>query len=262
MPRNTIVLRSAATAALAFALFCGLLYPSAEPGRGVATVPTNVSSLAFISAASAASTLSSPTAADVAVALHRTGLQPEALAASGASATDVSALVAAFKTALSGSTLGQADAQLATARKQHDSLRRKVESGVATSEEAASFPGAAEQLTLASAQQATELDELFDAATTVLASAQRNVLAMIRENRAAWDQEWPYLAAPLDQQQRVALRDALANERISAEAGESPDPDAQALLQGVRAMPQVAAAMASFDANLAEVRQAWEASIL
>ena len=77
----------------------------------------------------------------------------------------------------------------------------------------------------------------------------------------AWTQPTPYLTVERTQEQWVALRDALANERISAEAGEAADDGAVALLEQVRSDPSVSAALANIDANLALITATWESEI-
>jgi hypothetical protein len=204
-----------------------------------------------------------PPPAEVDVALRRAGFQPEALASAGLSGSETATLVASLEDELTEApdAIAQSDAALAAARIGHDALKRKIESGQASQEEVASFPAAVQALGQATAQRDLLLEGLFDAATASLAPSKKATLSTMRQARKLWDQDWPYLTIAMGEPERVQLRDALANERIAAAAGEPPDPDAQALLQQVRAIPEVAAAIASLQANLEAVNAAWTAAL-
>ncbi len=60
-----------------------------------------------------------------------------------------------------------------------------------------------------------------------------------------------------EQTEWVAVRDALANEKIAAKLGDTPDQAAQSALSTWRANGSVSAARVSLDTNLASVTTAW-----
>ncbi len=197
--------------------------------------------------------------ADLATALIRSGLDPQALAGAGLSAPAVSAALDNAQQYLVDhqAALELADAARAQARIQCEALRRIIQSGTATDEEVVAYPAAQANLAQAEAQLSGLVNEIFDAATAGFTPAQRATLTAIRANRA-WDLPVEFLVQDRAEAQWVQLRDALADERISQALDEPPDPDAQAWLATCRGNPLVAAARAGFDANLASVTAAWD----
>lgn len=91
-------------------------------------------------------------------------------------------------------------------------------------------------------------------------ASQQATLSTIRANRH-WGQPLEFLTITLTEPQRVELRECLANERISAENGEEPDQDAQAILAAYRANPAVSLADANLQANLSAVSNAWNQAV-
>jgi hypothetical protein len=61
----------------------------------------------------------------------------------------------------------------------------------------------------------------------------------------------------MTQAHRVALREALANERISLKHGEAVDQEAAALLSTIRAQPTVGGAIARLTSSLAVIENAY-----
>ncbi len=206
----------------------------------------------------AAAMFPAPTASDLAIGLIRAGLDPEALAAAALSSQQVNAAMTRVSQYLVDhqAELELADAARAQARIQCDGLRRVIQSGTATQEQVDAFPAAQASLAQAESQLNGLVNGVFDAATGGLPQAQRTTLATIRANRA-WDLPVEFLVADGPEAQWVQLRDALANERISQDLDESPDPEAQAWLAQCRGNPLVASAEANLDANLASVTAAW-----
>lgn len=198
---------------------------------------------------------------DFATTLHRVGLDPRSLAAGGVSSNSVSAVVADVESATQGnpSGLSGADAAFAEARVAHDSLERKIRSGKASQEEVAAYPSAKSALEAATAAQQSELDALFTAGSGSLGESQRAALAQLRANRA-WGLPAEFLVVERTQQQWVALRDALANERFCAEYNETPDANAAALLATTRSNAAVATAITGLSTNLASITSAWNAA--
>src|SRR5262245_54583721 len=123
MRRALIIVRIAAVCALGSAagsifLFSAATTPSAAPQ----VVP--------------------PAPAETDVALRRAGIFPECLAASGATGIETSVVVEAMQAAMTEApgALAQADSAMASARLQHDALKRTIEAGLASPEQVASFP--------------------------------------------------------------------------------------------------------------------------
>jgi len=192
------------------------------------------------------------------VKLIRSGLDAAALAAAGVPSQGIHAVLQAAAdhmnaspTAISGS-----DASFASAQVEADSLRRKVQSGLATAEEVSTCQSAIAALASATSTRQSALDATFNAATAGLSSEVRARLSMIRSNRS-WGLSLELLVVERTEAQWVALRDALANERITAELGEQPDSAATSLLTAARAHASVAAAKSALDSNTTSVTSAW-----
>jgi hypothetical protein len=203
-----------------------------------------------------------PTPAQLATALVRAGLDPEALAAVGVSPSVINTVVgdvAEHMTDNPGS-LELADTAYAAARQERDQLKRVIQSGRATQDQVDAYPSAQGQFALARAQRQSALDDIFAASTATLSQSQRNMLASIRGN-ADWDLPLEFLVLDRSEADWVQLRDCLANERVSAQLGEAPDANAQAALTQLRSQPLVAAADANLDANLAVVQLAWHQAV-
>jgi hypothetical protein len=199
--------------------------------------------------------------AEVRAALLRAGLGADALAAAGLSAQEANALVDAFSSAmaLQPGALEQADSDYAAARVAKDQLQRKVRSGLASSEEVDAL--AKTKISLASAEATRQhvLDGWFKQATAKLAEAKVARLIQIQAN-ADWKLPVAFMIRARDQAEWVAIRKALANERICAEYDQDPNPQMQSALATWRAEAPVAAAKSAYDANLAGVQVAWDAA--
>jgi hypothetical protein len=207
--------------------------------------------------------LSPPTAGEVAVALHRLSLDAPALAASGLTAQDASTLIQNTwnEMAATPETLRLAHEMYAAARAEVEQLEEIVRAGVATSEQVNQLPVA--QASLVEAQEGLQsvLDGLFATATSNLTAQQVSVLSTIRSNRL-WDQPIEYLTVNGVEPERVDLREALANERISIEQGVEPDPANQLLLAQWRSLPAVASAQANLQTNLDLIEGVWDQAVI
>lgn len=199
---------------------------------------------------------------DVAVTLHRLGLDPEALAAAGLSPSAASQVVSTIEAELllNPNALPAADAAFAETRTNCDALERLIRSGRGTDGDVQTYQAAAQDLNADTGQREMVLGELFALAVTDLTPTQAATLATIRENRH-WKRSMEYLVVNRTEPEWVALRDALANERISAEFGTDADPEAQTLLQQARGHAGVIAASANLELNLEAVRAAWEGAL-
>lgn len=196
------------------------------------------------------------------LALIRAGLEPNALCAAGVSAQAVTTLVNNAETHLSQNpgALGSADSAVAEARVNFDSLEHLIQSGQASPEQVGQFGSSSSALANALAQRQTALNNIFGAATTSLSEDQKSILNTIRSN-SGWEMPVEFRTINRAEIQWVSLREALANERISAASGEDPDPDSQTLLAQLGAEPTVAAAIANLQTNLMNVTTAWNSAI-
>ncbi len=197
------------------------------------------------------------------VGLRRVGINPDSLAAAGVSS-------AAFGTLLqltdewfgSNSTmLSEADAAYGEARKTRDTLQRVVRSGLATSEQVTELSAAKADFESADASRAAVLDSLFSAAIAELSNPQVTALTQIRANEQWRKLPVHYLVEEREQASWVALRNALANQRIAPEFGDEPDPASQAFLSQVESSGPVTQASANLGTYLASIDASWNASL-
>jgi hypothetical protein len=209
-------------------------------------------------AAKPARTAVFPVPNDFKVKLIRAGLEPKALCAAVVSSGVILPVLQAAADNMNGAptSLDSADASYATSRNSADALARKIQSGKASQEEIASDPAAQSALTSAESAQQSVLDGFFSAAIANLPNAQRVALANIRANKG-WELPAEYLVVNRTEVEWVALRDALANERIAAELPDTLSQTCQALLATVRADPAVAAARSNMQSGLTLLTNAW-----
>lgn len=214
------------------------------------------------SRARASMLLLAPTADELAAAMLRIGLGPAQLTAAGGSPSTVATVVgdSLDEMIANPAAIELADAAFAESKQQCDLLKRVIQSGQATPEQIDAYAVAMTQLSLAEAQRQSVLNGLVSSATESLNESQQSTLAAIRGN-GNWDLPIEFLTVDRTEPQWVQLREALANERISAKLGQEPDPEAQSLLQQLRSDPSVATAKANLDANLTVVTVAWEQAI-
>jgi len=152
--------------------------------------------------------------------------------------------------------LDAADSAYASGRVAADALAAKIQSGKASQEEIASYPAAKTALESAEAARLSVLDGYFTAATSSLTSNQRAALVTIRANKA-WSFPEEYLVVNRSEADWIALRDALANERIAVDLPDTLSQTCQALLAAVRADPAVSFASTSVETSLTQVTSAW-----
>lgn len=199
-----------------------------------------------------------PTRDALRAALLRVGLGPEPLAAAGLTTGQVRAVVAGARSHLTdhGGALDAADSAYTSAKGTHDTLRRLVVAGKASQNDLASFNSNKSTLATAASRRSAALDALFTAATDDLTQAQVATISAIAAND--WSIPIRYRTASRTQADRVALRDALANDRISTKLGEDPDSASQQLLLAANATHAVATATANLNARLAANTATWE----
>jgi hypothetical protein len=192
----------------------------------------------------------------VASTLVRCGLAAEILAAAGVDAVGAAGVRAAIVARLEshGSSLATATETLVAARAAHESLRRAIE-GAPTQSESAQVAQAAAALSSAEAALAVVVGSFVENAESAISSEKRALLAVIRGNLGRGIPE-PYLVQAWSDEDIVALRDALAAERIAIKQEESVPSEVAGYLAGVRGSAAIAAAIANTDANLAAVKLA------
>jgi hypothetical protein len=201
-----------------------------------------------------------PSPAQTAVMLHTAGLAPEPLAAAGMNASQTTAalqriyeqlpqLAAQFNTAY--------DAYSA-ARIEHDRLERLIRSGKGTEQDVAALATARTQLRAAAAQRDTATQAFIQ--TADLGPDVNTRLAALSDRRGD-GLPTPYRAAELGEADWLALRNALASADIHTRLGEDVPQPARAVILANDAIPAVANARASLQANGAAVQAAWTATV-
>lgn len=199
-----------------------------------------------------------PLPSDFKEKLLRAGLHPRALCAAGLTSGIILPSLQAAADAMNSapSAMDNADLSYASSRVAADALARKIQAGKASQEEIASYPALRTALESAVAARQTVLDGYFSAATANLTANQRAALTNIRANKG-WELPAEYLVANRAEAEWVALRDALANERIAPGVPGSLNASAQTLLATVRADPAVSAARSSIESSLTNVTTSW-----
>lgn len=203
-----------------------------------------------------------PTTSELEVALLRSGLGPEMLAAAGLSSTNASTVVSNLLAHMNNNpgVLDSADASYASSKLSTDQLKRTIQSGLATTQDLTAYTAANANLVSATTTRDGVIDAFFTAATDNLNQGQINKLNTIVAN-AHWDKPTEFLAANRNESQWVELRDALAHERIAAANAEAVNPNVQTILDGYRNHASVTAARANIDSNLATITAAWNQAI-
>lgn len=237
----------------------GLAVTSAAILAGVAAM--NLSRHHAANAAPLAARL--PSEADARHLLTTIGLDAEALAASGATATQAAAVVGAVREHLDEhwADLEAAQSAMAAAKRTYDDLERRVRQGVASSEERTSFAAAQSDLAAAEAQYQAALDAAFSAGTqSVLSQSQRTLLRTIGGNRS-WELPVQYLASSRSEQDWIELRDAVDHCKAAQRFGEEVAAEAAQILLAADSASETVTALANLQAHRAAVASAWEAAV-
>ncbi len=210
----------------------------------------------YVAQANTVPTVEAPTAAAVASTLVRCGLSAESLAAAGVDAAGATSVRAAMATKLEndGPTLSAATESLASARTALESLRKSI-TGEPSQAESAQIAQASENVAAAESTLASAVASFVEAAQSPLSAEKRATLAIVRSN-ASRALPAPYLVQTLSDEDAVALRDALAAERIALKQEAEVPAEAASHLATVRAIPAVAAALANTESNLAAIKSA------
>jgi len=194
--------------------------------------------------------------------LARIGINPTNLTAAGFTVNQAQTVAAAGAASVRSriEAIRVADNLLATAQGEYARLRNLIQSGRATEQDRTAYAAARIAAAQARSAQASVLDSLFQAATTDLPAEPVTELQVLRTN-SKWNMDAPYLSVARTEAEWVALRDALADNRISSGLGATPDPRGQALLTNVNADPMVSAARTNIQNNLDGVTAAWNQAI-
>lgn len=200
---------------------------------------------------------------DVEVELIRAGLDPESMTAAGVTSGQVAEIIADAEEYLTTNldAMRRAEADHAVYEGQAERLRRLRRGGQASQQDltdlaAAEANAAGELATLQSLR-----DGFFAAATDSLGDQDVVTrLETIAANRR-WTAPVQYKCVGRSEAQWVALRDALANDRISGDLGEEPDQALQQLITACDAEQTTAAAAARLESNLAGVLAGFENAI-
>lgn len=195
------------------------------------------------------------------ILLHRAGLSPDALAAAGVEPADagraVSAAVAHIRSAIAD--LRTADDAAAAATAQVDTLRALAQRGLASQQDLQDLAQARAAHSAALATQAARLAAVAAAAGEHLTQQQLDTLAALA---AAPLRAEPALGAVMrTDADWLAIRTALANERIAAAAGETPHEACQDLLEAVRGDNAVTHAAHNLHHNLGGVQSHWAQAV-
>ena len=199
----------------------------------------------------------------LAATLIRASLDAEALAAAGLTTAEATAVVENVIDYLGGQTptaLNSADSDYVSAKVEVDSLRRKVRSGLASSEEVTDLATAKSELSTAEAARESALASLFTEGTADLSAGKVAILETIRDNRE-WRLPVQYLVVERTQQEWVNLGNALTNEKIAAKEEEAMHGGCASMLSTCNADSDVATAKVAVDTSHAAVQTAWNAAL-
>lgn len=203
--------------------------------------------------------LEDPEPEAIAALLQRAGITPETLAAVGASDEAVTQLVTLAVNHLDAeafSAITQADEAVKAAKESESSLARRVRGGHGSGDDVNALRAAEQSLVSAKGDRADLLDAFGLASRAGLSQGQTATIARIRAN-SGWDVPTQYRVVARTEPEWVALRDALANVRVSDRLGEESDAECEALIRQCNADPAVAAAKSRLDTRLGQVSTAF-----
>ena len=198
-------------------------------------------------------------AAERARYLHLAGLTPECLCAAGLSTSDVTSAITDAVGVIETNAAGlvTAETALLNTERELDELTRLIRSGTASTEQKATLT------TVTAAAQAAEsdwqdlLDGIHDAVCADVTTDEADRIATILGNDR-WSLPIEYKRANRTEAEWVALRNALAAERIAAADGEDLDSPFETLLLNARAEAGTAQAMSWMGSNLEAVKAAYD----
>jgi len=198
------------------------------------------------------------------VELIRAKLDPESLCVAGVTAAETTTIVnnARAYLALNLATLRTAEAQLASTRIEHDRLTRLLRSGQASPSDVTDFENNEPLLATRQAALDSLQDDFYSEATDNLVSQDKLTALGYIQDAGRWACPVQYKCANRSESDWVTLRDALANERISDELGDDPDPTLQQFLATVHAENGTSSAIARLQTSLSSIQAAFSDALL
>lgn len=194
--------------------------------------------------------LNDPEAADL--LLRRLHITPDALAAAGVTPQQADGLLTAMPTLAPAndrmSLINQATIALSQARERAVRAPRQADAGLPT---------------VVQAQAALDglLNDAFNAVVASLPVDRAEALRTIRANRERFNMPAYYLAANRSDAQWLALRTALAAQRIAARDGTPLNPRAQQTISEADGEPAVATARTAHLAHAASIDTLWRSRL-
>ena len=203
-----------------------------------------------------------PEPGELRMALAKAALTPDYIAAVGANAETTTVMVSAGRSYLTDhpGAISAPDGDFMAAQAEHDRLVRVVQQGQATESDTLALQTARATLVARRADLQNALGSFRSAAAAGFNESQTAALTVLRAN-AQWEVPMQYKVVNRPVAGWVALRNALANDRISRRHGEDPDAQGQAIVGQANAEPATVTAAANLAANLAQVNAAYEAAI-
>ena len=196
-------------------------------------------------------------------ALWRSGLTPDALASAGLTTGQAATVVTAMAEAISGapSILDSIDFEVGTARAIAEPLGSRVAAGIASETEKAAWQSAKQAFATADAARESLLASLRESATASLSVAERAAVQSIRDTSEVWRSiPAPYRVVARSEADFLALREALAQERIALKTGQAIPVAAAERLAAVRSEPAIAIALAGWQSNALAIELAWKSA--
>lgn len=191
------------------------------------------------------------------LALRETGLTPLNLAAAGASAEQVTALIGAASTHLgTGDAYSQTAAAVRAARQRAADLEVVVQSGRGSEDARYALQSARAAADRSDQHHESAKAAFLDAALAELSADVRAALTILRRN-AGSEAPHQYRVLARDEATWIRLRDALAESRQASVRGEPASPETAQWLADTDAHPSVANAKARLDANFRAIETAW-----
>lgn len=230
-------------------------------GGSVAYVSCARTNTAIASTAPTVPAIASPT--DVLDGMYLAGLDPEALCAVGVSAQGMGAFVSEFRDdyMLHATELTQAETRIAEAQVASDALRRRIQSGKGSQEDVTAYQAALAQLAAGKTARTAALAACRAGAEATLSQAQRDQLERIRSNRH-WELPLEFLLVDRTEAQWVALRDALANEKIAPRYGQETAPEHATVLASARGNADVSTARSRLQSSLSATKSAFQSALV
>lgn len=250
--------RSAPTIVSAALLAFGSLF-----AMGVASTKTGSGAVesAMRTASAKARALQPASRIEIESILLRSGVTPEALCAAGATPEQVAVIAtdAVAQAQASLQALRTADIAAGTAREEKERLERQQRGGLLSREDMTALRNARAAQIQAQAESKAILDGLYAASVAGLNAQARAAMDSIRIN-STWDVPVEYRVQARDETSWLALRDALADQRIGQASGRNIDPLNAQILGQAGAVPATSTAVTNLSA-LPQAKVAWDNAI-